>query len=310
MSYVHLTIQQRITIETLHAEGLSTRQIASRMCVHHATVARELKRTASSHAYTANEAQRDYEQKGSHKGRRSKATPQRMQARLQQTWSPEQIAGRETALGISFKTIYTWIYQGKLAVSLQVLRRKGASRKPPETRGRFRIGRSIHERPDTIESRNEFGHWELDTVVSSRGKSKHGVATFLERKARFYVAIPMPNRTSAAMQQAIQHLLHILPPGAVRTMTADRGKEFACYTWVEQQGIPFYFADAYAAWQRGSNENSNGLLREFFPKKTDFGTVTADELLRALMLLNHRPRKCLDFKTPFEVFVHELQVSH
>ena len=94
----------------------------------------------------------------------------------------------------------------------------------------------------------------------------------------------MPNRTSAAMQQAIQHLLHILPPGAVRTMTADRGKEFACYTWVEQQGIPFYFADAYAAWQRGSNENSNGLLREFFPKKTDFGTVTADELLRALML--------------------------
>lgn len=110
MSYVHLTIQQRITIETLHAEGLSTRQIASRMCVHHATVARELKRTASSHAYTAHEAQRDYEQKGSHKGRRSKATPQRMQARLQQTWSPEQIAGRETALGISFKTIYTWIY--------------------------------------------------------------------------------------------------------------------------------------------------------------------------------------------------------
>ena len=98
---------------------------------------------------------------------------------------------------------------------MQVLRRKGASRKPPETRGRFWIGRSIHERPDTIESRNEFGHWELDTVVSSRGKSKHGVATFLERKDRFYVAIPMPNRTSAAMQQAIQHLLHILPPGAV-----------------------------------------------------------------------------------------------
>ena len=112
------------------------------------------------------------------------------------------------------------------------------------------------------------------------------------------------------MWQAIQHLLHALPPGAVRTMTADRGKEFACYTRVEQQGIPFYFADAYAAWQRGSNENSNGLLREFFPKKTDFGTVTADELLRALMLLNHRPRKWLDFKTPFEVFVHELQVSH
>ena len=94
----------------------------------------------------------------------------------------------------------------------------------------------------------------------------------------------MPNRTSAAMQQAIQHLLHALPPRAVRTMIADRGKEFACYTGVEQQGIPFYFADAYAAWQRRSNENSNGLLREFFPKKTDFGTVTADELLRALML--------------------------
>ena len=150
MSYIHLTIHQRITIETLHAEGLSTQQIASRIHVHHATVARELKRTASHHAYTAHEAQQDYEQKGHHKGRRSKATSQRLQliqARLQQTWSPEQIAGRETALGISFKTIYTWIYQGKLAVSLQTLRRKGASRKPLETRGRFRVGRSIHERP-------------------------------------------------------------------------------------------------------------------------------------------------------------------
>ena len=120
----------------------------------------------------------------------------------------------------------------------------------------------------------------------------------------------MPNRTSASMWQAIQQLLQALPVGAVRTMTADRGKEFACYTAVEQQGIPFYFADAYAAWQRGSNENSNGLLREFFPKKTDFARVSKEELLHVLLLLNHRPRKCLQIKTPFEALVQELQVSH
>ena len=313
MSYIHLTIQQRIKIEVLHAEGYSTRQIASRIHVHHATVARELKRVPSDQSYTAQEAQRDYVLKGQRKGRPSKATPQRLQllqTRLQQTWSPEQIAGRESTLGISYKTIYNWIYQGKIAVFLQVLRRKGASRKPPETRGTFRLGRSIQDRPDAVAARNEFGHWELDTVVSARGKSNHCVATFLERKTRFYVAIPMPNRTSASMWQAIQQLLQALPVGAVRTMTADRGKEFACYTAVEQQGIPFYFADAYAAWQRGSNENSNGLLREFFPKKTDFARVSKEELLHVLLLLNHRPRKCLQFKTPFEALVQELQVSH
>ena len=218
-----------------------------------------------------------------------------IQNRLQQTWSPERIAGRETQLGVSFKTIYNWLYNGILPVSLQTLRRKGTSRKPRETRGTFRVGRSIHARPNRVENRTEFGHWELDTVVSSRGKSKVCVATFLERKTRFYIPIRMANRTARSMWQAIQQVVHALPAGFVQTVTADRGKEFACYAKVEK---------------RGSNENSNDLFREFFPKRTDFSSVSDSDIFHAFMILNHRPRKCLQFKPPFEALLHELEVSH
>ena len=313
MSYIHLTIHHRNKIEALHAAGFSARYIAAHLHVHHATVSRELKRIPAEQPYTAWAAQQDYEAKNQHKGRASKATPSRIQLiqnRLQQTWSPEQIAGRETQLGVSFKTIYTWLYNGIVPVSLQALRRKGTSRKPRETRGTFQVGRSIHDRPDRIENRTEFGHWELDTVVSSRGKSKACVATFLERKTRFYIPIRMADRTARSMWHAIQQVVHALPVGVVRTVTADRGKEFACYANVEKLGIAFYFADAYAAWQRGSNENSNGLFREFFPKRTDFSRVSDSDIFQAFMHLNHRPRKCLQFKTPFEALLHELKVSH
>ncbi|WP_035420524.1 IS30 family transposase, partial [Hutsoniella sourekii] len=97
------------------------------------------------------------------------------------------------------------------------------------------------------------------------------------------------------------------PLKALKTFTSDRGKEFACYPKVEEKGIDFYFADAYSAWQRGSNENSNGLLREFFPKKTDLARINLRDLYEALWLLNNRPRKCLGFKTPFEILMHELE---
>ena len=136
------------------------------------------------------------------------------------------------------------------------------------------------------------------------------MATFLERKTRFYVPIRMADRTAQSMWQAIQQMIQAFPAGTVRTMTADRGKEFACYAKVEKLGIAFYFADAYSAWQRGSNENSNGLSREFFPKRTDFSRVSDSDIFQAFMLLNHRPRKCLQFKTPFEALLHELKVSH
>lgn len=197
MSYIHLTIHHRNKIEALHAPGFSARYIAAHLHVHHVTVSRELKRVPAEQSYTAEAAQRAYEQNSHHKGRPNKATPARMrliQNRLQQTWSPEQIAGRETQLGVSFKTIYTWLYNSIVPASLQTLRRKGTSRKPREARGTFRVGRSIHDRPNRVENRTEFGHWELDTVVSSRGKSEACVATFFRAKAS--LLYPHPNGKS------------------------------------------------------------------------------------------------------------------
>ena len=144
--------------------------------------------------------------------------------------------------------------------------------------------------------------------MSSRGKSKGCLATFVERKNRFYIALPMVDRIKNSMLGAIDKLIKSLPLEALKTYTSNRGKEFACYEDVEKRGISFYFADAYSAWQRGSNENSNGLLREYYPKKTDLSKISVNELISNLMELNTRPRKCLGYQTPFDLFMHELSL--
>ena len=143
-------------------------------------------------------------------------------------------------------------------------------------RGKFNIQTSIKERLIAVKKRQEFGHWELDTVLSPRGKSKGCLATFAERKSRFYIALKMPNRSKESMLSTVNQLIRFFPKEALKSFTSDCGKEFACYSDIEQQEIAFYFADAYSAWQRGTNENSNGLLREFFPKRTDLAKIKVD----------------------------------
>lgn len=209
---------------------------------------------------------------------------------------------------VSFKTIYRWIYTGRLVRGeLQVLRHKGKRQKPAETRGRFIIGKSIAQRPKEVRSRETFGHWELDTIVSSRGKSKGCIATFVERKTRLYTAILMPDRTALSMEIALGVAISQYPKRTFLTATADRGKEFACYSNVEAtHGIDVYFADPYSSWQRGSNENANGLLREFFPKGTDLAEVKDEDLAGSLDLINNRPRKSLGWRTAHESFSEEL----
>lgn len=187
------------------------------------------------------------------------------------------------------------------------MRRKGKSPRTKETRGKIPIGLSIHQRPADVKTRSTFGHWELDTVVSSRGQSKGCLATFVERKTRFYVALPMKDRTAASMEKALQTLYGSYPTKAFITATADRGKEFACHAAVKENlHWPIYFADPYSSWQRGSNENSNGLLREFFPKVSDLAKVTLHQVSTAVALMNHRPRKCLHWRSPHEAFMEEV----
>lgn len=186
------------------------------------------------------------------------------------------------------------------------LRHKGKRRLPYETRGRFTLGLSIQQRPAFVKQRQTFGHWELDTVVSSRGKSKGCLATFAERKTRYYYAVPMPDRSASSMEVAFTQALHDTK-APFYTATVDRGKEFACHQQLKHRhGVSVYFADPYSSWQRGTNENANGLLREFFPKGYDLATISAEELISVLDLINHRPRKCLGWKTAHEAFMEEM----
>lgn len=307
MSYTHLTISERSKIETYLELGYSIRSISKKINRSPSTISRELRRHPNC---TAEEAQVRYQANKSNCGAKLKLTAElkeAVQEKLGETWSPEQIAGRIYPGEISFKSIYRWIYNGLLEVPFTVLRQKGKRQKPRETRGRFNIGTPISKRPSEVRKRETFGHWELDTVVSGRGQAKGCVATFIERKTRWYFGVLIPDRSAASMETAVKLLHKQLPEGAIQTATTDRGKEFSCYNVLEQDlKIQVYFADAYSSWQRGSNENGNGLLREFFPKKTNFDQVTEQELEQALQLINNRPRKCLGWKTAYETFEEEL----
>lgn len=310
MSYHHLTTFERGRIQELLSEGYSHRSIAKRLNRHHSCIDREVRRNTLTERYECERAQNSYEMRRRKSKPNSKYTVDLLEnitACLLATWSPEQIANTVTKGIVSFKTIYRWLYSGILpTVTVRNLRHKGKRRKS-EKRGRFSMGVPISKRPSDVKTRKTFGHWELDSMVSSRGKSKGCFATFVERKSRLYTAFKMPDRTARSMQAAITKLYNTLPVGSFKTGTTDRGKEFACCTDIQAQlGVTLFFADAYSSWQRGSNENSNGLLREFYPKKTDLTLVSQKELTNNLFLINSRPRKCLGWKSPIQVFLHEV----
>ena len=310
MSYHHLSTYERGRIEAFHRMGYSNRRIALSMGRHRSCIDREIKRNSEATAYQAEVAEQNYNnrrKRSKPRGKLNQGLVEIIEQRLQETWSPEQIANTATPGKVGFKTIYNWIYAGKLRrANVQNLRHKGKRRKD-DKRGRFALGLPISQRPPEVKHRETFGHWELDTMVSSRGESKGCFATFVERKSRLYTALKIADRSAESMQAAITQLYRTMPKGAFKTATTDRGKEFACYVKVKDElGLTLYFADAYSAWQRGSNENCNGLLREFYPKKTDLAKVHQKELTQYLFLINSRPRKCLNWKSPIQVFLHEV----
>lgn len=315
MNYKHITINERCCIANFLELNWSLRKIAKYLGRNVSTISRELKRNSVNGKYLAHIASENYDKKRLNCGTKGKSANIKLlnyiEEALYNAWSPEQIAGRlrldfepDNDMKIGFKTIYRWIYSKTVSKGdVTKLRRKGKSLKPKETRGKFNIGKSIKDRPKEVRKRNSIGHWELDTVVSSRGKSKACLSTFVERKSRFLIAQVMKNRKASTFNQHCFSAFSNVPSQLVKTFTVDRGKEFAGYNEMEKElDIDVYFADAYASWQRGTNENTNGLLREFYPKKFDFATITQDELDSCVKLINNRPRKCLGFKTPSEVF--------
>lgn len=312
MNYTHLTIEERACLRKYYVEGKSYREIARLLGRNVSTISREINRNYT-HRYAINTyyhhtAQKKYLLRRSfcHRGMFwDEKVIEYINEKLQQTWSPEQISETSCELKMpSFKTIYRWIYEKYLVKgNVNVLRRKGNTRKRLGNGGRFTTGKSIRKRDKSVYSRKDFGHLEADTVVSGRGKTKTCFATLAERKTRFYIAIKIPNRNGGTMADAIIKALGKLPKDAVKTITCERGSEFADWRRIEKElGCNMYFADPYCAWQKGTNENLNGLLREFYPKGRDLSRVSENTLKKNLALINARPKKVLGFKKPVDLF--------
>jgi IS30 family transposase len=229
---------------------------------------------------------------------------------LRQDLSPEQISGRlkkEQRICISHEWIYQYVLEDKRAggdlyrhLRCQKKRRKRYGKY--DRRGKLSNCHSIEERPAWVNSRKRLGDWEADTMIGKGHKPV--MVTLTERKSRFTLLGKVAQRTAREVQDQIQQLF--LPiVDKVHTLTSDHGKEFAYHEQIaETLNLQFYFAHPYAAWERGTNENTNGLLRQYFPKKQDFRRVSSKEIQTAMSRLNFRPRKSLRFKTPFEVFFH------
>lgn len=300
-----LTIEEREQIAQFRIQGLSRSDIAGRLGRHATTIGRELKRNSDGGTYWASAAQ-------------SKAQARRRQRRkklddpdlneyvrvgLVKRWSPEQIAGRllrERRQKLSPMTIYRWIEADEDREHWQSFLRRGRRRTEPDGRGKLPARAEIAGRPGVVEKRSRFGDWEGDTVVSKQRRG--GLVTLVERKSGFASVRKVKRLKAQNVRRSIERQVARLPSGLRRTLTLDNGKEFAQHRHIARTTLlDIYFARPYHAWERGSNENFNGLLRQFFPKGTDFTGISPLEVKYVLDLLNDRPRKRLGYRTPREV---------
>jgi len=316
MNYTQLTQEQRYQIYALLKMDHNQTEIASVVGVHKSTVSRELRR---------NRGQRGYRPKQAHQLaliRRKKARPQIsketwmwIEGFLRQDWSPEQIAcwlKQYTGVQISHERIYQYILAdkragGNLYTHLRCQKKRRKRYGSYDRRGQLPDRVSIDQRPAIVEQRERLGDWEVDTILG-KGR-RHAIVTLTERKSRFALLYKVERRSAKLVAEAIIHLLQPLS-GQRHTITGDNGKEFADHQRIARElDVDFYFAHPYSAWERGSNENMNGLVRQYIPKNCALTTVTAQELEGIMYKLNHRPRKCLDFRSPFEVFFEHSVVA-
>jgi IS30 family transposase len=307
--YIQLTQEQRYQIYALKKIGHTQTEIAICLEVSKSTISRELHRNSGKRGYRPKQAQekRDQRQKNKAKRRISGDDWISIEAKLRLDWSPEQISGWYKANGvlrISPEHIYQYVYADKQAGGelFKHLRCQKPGRKRPgkyDRRGLIPDRKSIDERPAVVEQRQRLGDWERDLII---GKHHQGAAlTLTERKSRFTLLRKVDGKRAEAVMQATLDVLGWVP--AVKTITNDNGKEFALHkTLSAALSANVYFAHPYASWERGTNENTNGLIRQYLPKNRNLTTLTTQEELMIMDRLNLRPRKCLAFKTPFEVF--------
>ena len=307
-TYKQLALEQRYQIKALLDNDVSKGNIATTIGVSRSTITRELNRNSGKRGYRPNQAH------GKALARREKKSKLRIREEvwalvektLREDWSPEQVSGKLKASGISVshERIYQHIYADRRAGGTlwahlrhpKKYRKRAGGR---DRRGKIPNRRSIDERSAIVDERSRIGDWEADLIL---GKNHQGVAlTLTERKSRFTLLRTFPGKHADPITQGIKELLKW--DARLKTITFDNGKEFAGHEEIAAAlNVDCYFANPYSSWERGTNENTNGLIRQYLPKNRSLKNISIDEETMIMDKLNLRPRKCLDFKTPYEVF--------
>lgn len=318
MPHHHLTRDQRSQLGVLHRLGTSQKDIAAQLGVHPSTICRELRRcqTTNPSGYHVTTATMLAAQRRTQANRRrcklqhNSSLRRYVTAKLRQDWSPEQIMGRLRRQPgqptLCHETIYAWIYHYAPHLKPHLRhggthyrRRRGTNDRWHE-RERLRR-RFIDDRPELVMLRTRLGDWEGDTMVGTDRRSR--LLTFTDRASGYELAAKLERATVEQLTEASANLFARLPRSKKRTLTLDNGLEFNAFEFLEDKtGLTIYFAHPYRSWERGTNENANGLLRQYFPKRTSFEHITQAQLDQAVRRLNTRPRKRLAYRTPQEVF--------
>ncbi|WP_419589155.1 IS30 family transposase [Thiolapillus sp.] len=317
MRHKQLTLKERYHISTLLKRGWKQKEIAQSIGVHPSTICRELKRNSDavsneySYEFAHTVALKRQRNKNKHTILTSRIKTY-IKSKLKEDWSPEQISGRmkiDHGLTICHETIYRYIYynksrSGRLYKYLRHKNKKYHSRSNSYQRRGVIIDRiSIDKRPKVVERKSRIGDFEIDTVI---GRHHAGaLVTVVDRKSKFTLIKKVESKKAEEVTKALISMLTPLKP-ITKTITSDNGKEFAYHKEVsESLDTDFYFAHPYSSWERGLNEHTNGLIRQYLPKKTDFTQVCKEEIITIQDKLNHRPRKVLNYQTPYEVFFKE-----
>ncbi len=317
--YSHLTVRQREGLAKMYYEGRSLAEIAKALGRDKSTISRELSRNGSAkgHLYSPCRAQVRSEERRSKASRRPRINDERIRSYIREKlalgWSPEIIAGRlpleHPRLRVSHEAIYQYVYDRRTKDRkdlIQLLRRahrkrkaKGIGRKVRKTKIPNRI--PIEARPQEVASRRSYGHWEGDTMESQ--KSPPVLNSLTERKSRLLMLTKLERKVAAETKRAIVGRLGGLPAELRKTITLDNGTENTLHEEITAEiGAICYFAKPYASWQRGTNEQTNGMVRWYLPRGTDFRNISNEQIAEIESRINNRPRKCLKYKTPLEVF--------
>lgn len=310
-NYRQLTQEQRYQIYALMKVGFNQTEIASEINVHKATVSREVRRGRGGRGYRPKQAQELALARLQLRAqpRIQPQTWQRVEQLLGQQWSPEQITGRlklEQQQSVSHERIYQYIYAdkrlgGTLSLNLRCRKARRKRYGSYDRRGQLPNRRSIDERPAMVEQKRRIGDWEADTIIGRH--HQEAIVSIVERKSKLTRLAKVKHNTAELVGQVMRAQLQSLP---VHTLTSDNGREFAQHREIAQQlKADFYFAHPYASWERGLNENTNGLVRQYFPKKSEFSKISDPQIKEVEERLNNRPRKTLGYKTPNEVFFNQ-----